>query len=99
MEELTEEKKKSDILLYRMLPKQVADKLKVGEAVEPEAFECVTLFFSDVVINFLNELCTLFDAIIDKHDVYKVETIGDGYLCASGLPQRNGNEHAREIAE
>ncbi|VDM64155.1 unnamed protein product [Angiostrongylus costaricensis] len=155
MEELTEEKKKSDILLYRMLPKnwivkyrnieiqrenspyariffrQVADKLKAKEAVEPEAFECVTLFFSDVVsfttlaskctplqgsghlviksqelgyrkflvINFLNELCTLFDAIIDKHDVYKVETIGDGYLCASGLPQRNGNEHARKIAD
>ncbi|PAV77130.1 hypothetical protein WR25_11441 [Diploscapter pachys] len=47
--ELVEEKKKSDLLLYRMLPKQVAEKLKLGQPVEPETFESVTLFFSDVV--------------------------------------------------
>ncbi|KJH42826.1 adenylate/guanylate cyclase catalytic domain protein [Dictyocaulus viviparus] len=111
--ELTEERKKSDILLYRMLPKKVAEKLKLGLSVEPESFDCVTLFFSDVVsftalasrctpmqvINILNDLYTLFDAIIYEHDVYKVETIGDGYLCASGVPVRNGNEHAKEVAE
>uniref|UniRef100_A0A0K0CZ00 guanylate cyclase n=1 Tax=Angiostrongylus cantonensis TaxID=6313 RepID=A0A0K0CZ00_ANGCA len=94
MKELAEEKKKSDILLYRMLPKQVADKLKLGQSVEPEK-----IFYHCQVIGFLNDLYTLFDAIIEQHDVYKVETIGDGYLCASGLPQRNGNEHGKEIAQ
>ncbi|KHJ93605.1 adenylate/guanylate cyclase catalytic domain protein [Oesophagostomum dentatum] len=109
--ELVEEKKKSDILLYRMLPKQVADKLKLGRSVEPESFDSVTIFFSDVVsftklagkcsplqvVNLLNDLYTIFDGIIDAHDVYKVETIGDGYLCVSGLPHRNGQEHIKEI--
>ncbi|WKY09207.1 hypothetical protein Q1695_001960 [Nippostrongylus brasiliensis] len=109
--ELIEEKKKSDILLYRMLPRQVADKLKLGQSVEPEMYTSATVFFSDVVsfttisakgsplqvVNLLNSLYTTFDSIIDEHDVYKVETIGDAYLCVSGIPNRNGNEHIKEI--
>lgn len=111
MVELTEEKKKSDILLYRMLPKQVAERLKKGQTIEPESYDNVTVFFSDVVgfttiaskgspmqvVTLLNELYTLFDNAIAKHDVYKIETIGDGYMCVSGLPIRNGLEHIREI--
>ncbi|KAI1707071.1 adenylate and guanylate cyclase catalytic domain-containing protein [Ditylenchus destructor] len=111
--ELVEEKKKSDVLLYRMLPKQVADKLRIGQTVEPESFEMATLFFSDVVsfttlasrctplqvVNLLNQLYTNFDSIIDQHDTYKVETIGDGYLVCSGIPRRNGDQHAKQIAE
>uniref|UniRef100_A0A914HM97 Guanylate cyclase n=1 Tax=Globodera rostochiensis TaxID=31243 RepID=A0A914HM97_GLORO len=111
--ELEGEKRKSDILLYRMMPRQVADRLKLGQSVEPEHFEAVTVFFSDIVqfaalssqmrplqvVNLMNELYTTLDAIIDEHDAYKVESIGDGYLCVSGLPKRNGNLHGKECAD
>jgi len=47
--ELSNEKKRADTLLCQMLPREVAEQLKMNREVKAEQFDCVTIFFSDIV--------------------------------------------------
>lgn len=110
--ELQEEKRRADTLLYQMFPHSVAEMLKKKQQVPAEYFKSVTIFFSDIVgftemcsvmtplqvTGMLDAVYGVFDERINTYDVYKVETIGDAYMVASGLPERNGIQHVDQIA-
>ncbi|XP_055957382.1 atrial natriuretic peptide receptor 2 [Patella vulgata] len=105
------ERKRTQTLLYEMLPISIARKLLSEESVKPEFYNGVTLFFSDIcgfneivlnssplqIIDMMNTIYRVFDSLLGDYDVYKVETIGDCYMVASGLPSPN-DRHARELS-
>ncbi|XP_023311275.1 soluble guanylate cyclase 89Db-like [Anoplophora glabripennis] len=107
-------KRRGDDLLYSMIPKTVADRLRTGKTSSIctcESFEAVSILFCElvgltsstvketmVVVTTMNAVFSCFDELMDKFNVYKVETVGQVYMVASGAPERT-ELHAQNIAD
>jgi class 3 adenylate cyclase len=111
--ELVEAKsRESEDLLTSILPKPVARRLKAGEESIADAYDSVTVLFSDLVgftqlsrkvtaeesVSLLNELVSSFDEAADEHGVEKIKTIGDNYMAASGLATSH-LDHAKRAVD
>ena len=102
-QELQTEKNKSDNLLLNILPKDIAEELKENNQVFPKSYDLVTVLFTDFVgftkiaesftpnqlIDELDKCFEYFDQVVERNNMEKIKTVGDGYLCAGGLPKSN----------
>jgi len=93
----------SDSLLLNILPEAIAGELRQNDFVEPKYFEDVSILFTDFVgftlatekmaaedlVHLLNDYFTVFDEITTRYGIEKMKTIGDAYMCVSGMPRRN----------
>ncbi|XP_078684775.1 soluble guanylate cyclase 88E-like isoform X1 [Branchiostoma floridae x Branchiostoma belcheri] len=107
-------RKHSDELLYQMIPRTVADRLRRGMDVNDtvEAFPEVTVMFSYLVgfmeisakvpavqlVTTINDFFTLFDTISLRHDVFKFETLGDAVYMVVGGAPERNPRHAHCVA-
>ncbi len=100
---LLKEKKKLDGIFHNIFPVDVAEELKSKGKVSPKHYSSVTVMFTDIksftqiaetyrptdLVKILDKYFSKFDEIISKYRLEKIKTIGDSYMCAGGLPNRN----------
>lgn len=100
---IKQEQDRSEELLLNILPKPIAEELKEYGKAKARRYEQATVLFSDF-INFtsiaeklspeelveeLDKCFKSFDFIISQYpEIEKIKTIGDSYMCASGLSER-----------
>jgi class 3 adenylate cyclase len=102
-EELVREKEKTEALLANLLPKNTADELMAKGKATKIKYNFVTVLFSDiqgftkiaeemnpeVLIDELDKFFFTFDSVVEKYGIEKIKTIGDAYMCAGGIPEKN----------
>ena len=110
--DLMNEKKKSDSLLYNILPVETAQELKRNGFAAARQFEKVTILFTDFkgftsiseklspqdLVREIDKCFRAFDTITSKYNIEKIKTIGDSYMAAGGLPIPNST-HAEDVVK
>ena len=96
-------KQRSDDLLFNIFPSYVAEELRDRGEVAPQYHDMATVLFADFVdftlltegmeparlVEQLNRNFSMFDQIAEENRAVTLRTVGDGYLCVAGLPEKN----------
>ena len=108
---LREEEAKAQNLLLNILPRSIAERLKVETRTIADQFSSASILFADVVdftplaerlppaevVTLLDRLFSHFDELAERYGVEKIKTIGDSYMVAAGVPSPRP-DHARALA-
>ena len=109
---ISEERDRSEKLLLNILPKETAQELKNNGRVLAKRYEAVTVLFTDFkgftshaesmdpekLVERIDYYFSQFDAIVERHGLEKIKTVGDAYMCAGGLPFATA-DHAHRVAD
>jgi class 3 adenylate cyclase len=109
--ELAAERERAESLLRNILPSAIAEELKASGSSVPRRYEEVSVLFTDLVnftrivadipagktVEELNDIFTAFDGIVARHGLEKINTVGDSYMAAAGVPVPCG-DHAERCA-
>ena len=104
------ERNRANELLLNILPATIAKRLKLRESPISDEFDSITVLFADIVgftkwseslspdetINFLNDIFSRFDRLVESRGLEKIKTIGDGYMVVAGVPNPM-NDHANVL--
>jgi CheY-like chemotaxis protein len=105
LEQLEQERERSDKLLHAILPPGAVQELKATDTIQPRRYEEVAVLFCDIVgfteycdrtppetvVGQLQDLVQAFEGIALSHDLEKIKTIGDAFLATGGLLQKVEN--------
>jgi adenylate cyclase len=103
--QLQAEKQRADALLLNILPEPVASELKEKGSVRAVHYDSACVLFADFsgftciagqcspqdLVRELNICFSRFDQIAGRNSVEKLKTVGDCYLCVSGILGRTEN--------
>lgn len=107
---IIQEKQRSEELLLNILPKSIAEELMINGKTKSAYFENTTVMFTDFkgftnlaerltpekLVEFIDYYFVEFDRIMGKYNIEKIKTIGDAYMCVSGIPEFN-EKHAQNM--
>jgi adenylate cyclase len=105
------EQQKSEALLINILPSSIAERLKAATQTIADDVASASILFADVVdftplaqrlpaaevVGILDHLFSRFDALVERHGLEKIKTIGDCYMAAAGVPNPSA-DHAHRAA-
>lgn len=106
------ERRKADALLLNVLPKEIAPILKNSGETIADYYQSASVLFADIVgstplfsdmepaaaVDWLNEIFSMFDELVEKYQLEKIRTIGDNYMVASGVPSTRA-DHAQALTQ
>ena len=102
---------RAENLLLNVLPRSIAERLKAEPQTIADQFSSASILFADVVdftrcaerlspaevVGMLDQLFGHFDKLVERYELEKIKTIGDGYMVAAGIPAPRP-DHARALA-